>query len=67
MADADPGTGNYAPNVLRHPVDRLDAIVNEEYLSAAIELARDSFVDEPIVPRLDVGQHRRSVPGRRLH
>ena len=48
--------------------DRLDAVVDEEHLAAAIELARDPLVDQAVVvARLDEGQHGRSVARRRLH
>ena len=35
----------------RCAIDRLDAVVDEEHLPAAIELARDPLVDQAVVPR----------------
>src|SRR6185437_10403440 len=54
-------------NVLRDCVDGLDAIVHEENLSAAVQLARDSFLYQRFVPRLYVGENRRPVTWRSLH
>ena len=45
--------------------DRLDAVVDEEHLAAAIELARDPLLDQPVVPRLDEGEHGRPIARRR--
>src|SRR5205814_6906301 len=56
-----------AADVLRHSVDGLDAIVDEEDLPASIELTRDPLVDQSVVPRLDIGEHRRAIARRRLH
>ena len=47
-------------------LDRLDAVVHEIDLSAAIQLPRDRLFEEPVVPRLDKGEHRRPILGRRF-
>ena len=67
VADADFRARDEAPDVIGDGANRLDAVVNEENLAAAIQLTRDSFVDEAVVPRLDVGEHGRAVARRRLH
>src|SRR6266480_4787568 len=67
VADANARARNDAPDVLGHSVDGLDAVVNEKDLSTAIELPGNSFVDEAIVPRLDVSEHGRAVARRSLH
>ena len=67
VRDGDARARHDALDVVGDRLNRLDAIVDEEHLSAAIELARDAFVDQPVVPRLDVGEHRRPVARRRLH
>ena len=59
--------GTIRLNVIGDRLNRLDAIVDEEHLAAAIELARNPFVDQAVVPRLDVREHRRPVARRRLH
>ncbi len=63
----DARAGRDATDVVGDRLDRLDAVVDEEDLAAAIEFAGDSLLDEPIVPRLDEGEHRRAVARRRLH
>ena len=67
VPDGDARARNDARNAVRDGLDGLDAIVHEEHLSAAIELARDALLDQAFVPRLDERQHRRSVARRRLH
>ena len=59
--------GTMRANVVGDRIDRLDAVVDEEHLAAAIELARDALVDQAVVPRLDEGEHGRPVARRRLH
>jgi hypothetical protein len=43
---------------LRHRRDGFDPIVHEEHLPTAIQLAREHFLEELVVPRLDEGEHR---------
>ncbi len=67
VSDADASARHDMADVLRHSIDRLDAVVDEENLAATIELARNAFVDQAIVPRLDEGEHGRPVTRRGLH
>jgi hypothetical protein len=67
VRDAEPCARNNARDVVGHCLNRLDAVVDEEHLPAAIQLARDAFVDQPVVQRLHVREHRRPVARRRLH
>src|SRR2546423_12930490 len=39
VTDSDSRARHHSPNVVSHPVDGLDAVVNKENLTAAIELA----------------------------
>ena len=67
VGDGDPRARHDALDVIGDRLDGLDAIVDEKDLSAAIELARNALVDQPVVPRLDVGEHGRAIARRRLH
>ncbi len=67
MRDADASARRDPLHVVGVRLNRLDAVVHEEHLAAAIQLARDAFLDEAVVVRLDVGEHRRPVARRRLH
>ena len=67
MSDADARTRHNPLDVIGHAVDRLDPVVHEENLTTAIQFTRDSLIDQPIVPWLDVGEHRRTIARRRLH
>ena len=58
MANGYSRTWHEALHVIRDRVDRLHAVVNEEHLAAAVELARDSFLDQAVIPRLDEREHR---------
>ncbi len=57
VRDGDARARREAPDVVRDADDGLDSVVDEEDLAAAIELARDSLLDQPLVPRLDEGEH----------
>ena len=48
-------------------LDGLDAVVDEEDLAAAIELAANASSISAVVPRLDEREHGRAVARRRLH
>ena len=67
MSNTDARPRHDVADVLSHPIDRLDPVVNEENLAAAVQLARNAFVDQPVVPRLDVGENGRAVARRCLH
>ncbi len=67
VAHGNAGARNDAANAVRDRLDGLDAVVHEEHLAAAIELARDAFLDQRLVPRLDEREHRRAVARRGLH
>src|SRR5205814_2873592 len=67
VSNADARPRHDPPYMLGHSIYRLDAVVDEKDLAAAIELTGDAFVDQTIVPRLDVGKHRRAIARRRLH
>ncbi len=45
-------------------IDRVDAVVDEEHLAAAIELARHRLLQQRVVPGLDEREHRGAVLGR---
>ena len=66
VADDEPGARQHPPELLGLGLDRLDPVVDEEDLAAAVELAQDRVADEPGRrlgdPRLD----RQAVLGRRL-
>ena len=57
VSHANARARNNVADVLGHPVDRLDPVVDEEHLPAAIQLPGNPLVDLPIVPWLDVGEH----------
>ena len=42
----------------RDRVDRLDAVVHEVHLAAAVQLARQRLLEQRVVPRLDEREHR---------
>jgi hypothetical protein len=44
-------------------LDRLDPVVHEEHLAAAIELAGHRLLEQAVVPRLHEGEDRRPVAG----
>ena len=67
MPDANPRPRRDTLHVIGNGENRLDAIMHEEDLAATIQLARDAFVDEAVIPRLEEGEHRRAVARRRLH
>src|SRR5689334_15326947 len=67
MANADSRARNQSLHMRRDRIDRLDTIVDEEYLPTAIELPGNSLLDQSIVPRLDEREHWRSVARRSLH
>ena len=67
MADGHPRAGGETANVIGDRLDGVDAIVNEEHLAASIDLARDTFLDEPIIPRLHEGEDWGPVAWRRLN
>jgi hypothetical protein len=68
VADGHARARHDAPDVVRVRLDRLDAVVHEEHLPAAIELARDRLLEQPVVVLgLDEGEHRGAVARRRLH
>ena len=48
VGDAESRLGDDLAQVPRHAVDRLDAVVHEEHLSAARELAQRRLADQPI-------------------
>ena len=58
MADRDAGTRHEPAQVVGHRLDRVDAVVHEEDLSAAVKFAGDPLLDEGVVPWLDERQHR---------
>ncbi len=66
VADDEPRAGQQPPQLLGLGLDRLDPVVDEEHLAAAVELAQDRVADEPGRrlgdPRLD----RQPVLRRRL-
>ena len=66
VGDADPRARRERPHLSRDRLDRLDPVVDEEHLAAAIELAGERLLDQPVVPRLDEGEDRRPVARRRL-
>ena len=51
---------------LGHGIDRLHPVVNEEDLTAPIQLSPHRILDDPIVPGEDVGDDRHPVTRRRL-
>ena len=55
-----------AAQALGRLVDRLDAVVDEERLAAALLLAHDRLLDELLVVVADVGLDRPAALGRRL-
>ena len=55
-----------AAQALGRLVDRLDAVVDEERLAAALLLAHDRLLDELLVVLADVGLDRAPALGRRL-
>ena len=50
----------------RDGLDRLHPVVDEEHLAAAIELAGDGLLEQPVVPRFHESEDRRAVARRRL-
>src|SRR5438270_2753748 len=67
MAHTNTRARDDSPDMFRHTIDRFHSIVDEEHLAAAIELARNTFVDQSVVPRLDIREHRRSIARSCLH
>jgi hypothetical protein len=57
VADTHARARHHPLDMVRDSFDRLDAIVNEEYLPATIELPGNSLLDEPVIPRFHVGEH----------
>ena len=66
VADDDPGARQHPPELLGLGLDRLDPVVDEEHLPAAVELAQDRVADEPGRRLGDPGLDRQPVLGRRL-
>jgi hypothetical protein len=58
VPDVHPRARRQALHVVRDRDDRLDAVVHEEHLAAAVQFARDTLGDERVVPGLDEGEHR---------
>jgi hypothetical protein len=58
VSDTDSCARNHMADVLRHPIDGFDSVVNEEHLAPTIELAGNTFVDQSVVPWLDIREHR---------
>ena len=50
----------------RHVLDVLDAVVHEEHLPGAVELAHDYFAQQSVVEMRDEGTDRLAVRRRRL-
>ncbi len=66
VAERHPGARRQRAGARGNRRDRLDPVVHEEHLAAAVEFARDRLVEQAVVPRLDEGEDRRAVPRRRL-
>ena len=58
--------GSELLELLLHAADRLDAVVDEEDLPAAVELRLDRLADDLGLPRHDLRLDREPVPRRRL-
>ena len=66
VPDDDPGARQHLAELLGLGLDRLDPVVDEEHLPAAVELAQDRVADEPGRRLGDPGLDRQAVLGRRL-
>ena len=66
VADDEPGARQHPPELLGLGLDRLDPVVDEEHLAAAVELAQDRVADEPGRRLGDPGLDRQPVLRRRL-
>ena len=66
VADDDPRAGQHPPELLGLGLDRLDPVVDEEDLAAAVELAQDRVADEPGRRLGDARLDRQPVLRRRL-
>ena len=58
MPDGHSRARHEARDVIRDRDDGLDPVVHEEHLAAAVQLAIDPLLDQPVVPRLDKREHR---------
>ena len=67
VTDGDSCSRNHAANPVGDRLNGLDAVVDKEYLTAAIELPGDALLDQSLVPRLHEGQHGRSITRCSLH
>ena len=66
MGDLEAHARAQAAQALGRLVDRLDAVVDEERLPAALLLAHERLLDERLVVLADVGLDRPAALGRRL-
>ena len=66
VADDDPGLGQQRAQLVRLRLDRLDPVVDEEDLAAAVQLAQDRLPDEAGRRLGDVGLDRQPIFRRRL-
>ncbi len=66
VADDEPRAGQHPPQLFGLGLDRLDPVVDEEHLPAAVELAQDRVADEPGRRLGDPGLDRQPVLRRRL-
>ena len=66
VRDRDFRFGHEALQMARHVVDILDAIVHEENLAGAVELADDHVANQAVVEMRDEGAHRLARRRRRL-